>query len=233
MEDILLIGFGGHCKSIIDSIENSSIYSIYGIIDIKEKIGQEYRGYKVLGTDDNLKEFYNKGIKNVFICIGYMGNSNVRNKLYTIVKNIGFKLPNIIDKTAIIANNVELGEGIFIGKRAVLNSNVKVCNMSIINTGAIIEHESYVGEFSHISIGSILCGNVKVDENVFVGANSTIIQGINVGKNTVIGAGSIVLKNIIPNSKLYGIIKKGDIYEQSYETKNREPNNTKNIEERY
>ncbi len=208
MEDILLIGFGGHCKSIIDSIENRGIYNIYGIIDIKEKIGQGYKGYKVLGTDDNLQEFYNKGIKNVFICIGYIGNSNVRNKLYKIVKNIGFKLPNIIDKTAIIANNVDLGEGIFIGKRAVLNSNVKICNMSIINTGAIVEHESYIGEFSHISIGSILCGNVKVEENVFIGANSTIIQGINVGENTIIGAGSIVLKNIIPNSKLYGIIKK-------------------------
>ena len=84
--------------------------------------------------------------------------------------------------------------------------------MSIINTGAIVEHESYIGEFSHISIGSILCGNVKVEENVFIGANSTIIQGINVGENTIIGAGSIVLKNIIPNSKLYGIIKKWYIW---------------------
>lgn len=207
MEDILLIGFGGHCKSIIDSIESNNQYNICGILDIKEKIGEQYRGYKVLGTDEDLKHFYDKGIKNVFICIGYMGNSNVRNNLYLTVKKIGFNMPNIIDKTAIIAKDVQLGEGIFVGKRAVLNSNVKIGNMAIINTGAIVEHDSYVGEFSHISIGSILCGNVRVEENVFVGANSTIIQGKNIGKNTIIGAGSIVLNDILKYNKKYGVVK--------------------------
>ncbi|MDE6182003.1 MAG: acetyltransferase [Eubacteriales bacterium] len=207
MENILLIGFGGHCKSIIDSIENSSIYKIYGIIDIKEKLGQTYKGYKVIGTDDDLLKFYNKGIKNIFICIGYMGDSNIRNILYKKIKDIGFNIPNIIDKTAILANDISLAEGIFIGKRAVLNSGVKIDNMAIINTGAIIEHESYVGEFSHISINTVLCGNVTIKENVFIGANATVIQGINIGENTIIGAGSTVIKNVLENSKFYGVVK--------------------------
>lgn len=207
MQNILLIGFGGHCKSIIDSIENSGIYKIYGIIDIKDKIGQSYKGYKVIGTDYDLEYFYNKGLKNIFICIGYMGNSNIRNILYKKIKKIGFNIPNIIDKTAILANNVELGEGIFIGKRAVLNADVKIDNMAIINTGAIIEHESYVGEFSHISIGAILCGNVNVKENVFIGANSTVIHSVDINKNSIIGAGSTVIKNVLENSKCYGVVK--------------------------
>ena len=207
MQDILLIGFGGHCKSIKDSIENGNIYKIYGIIDIKEKLGQVYKGYKVIGTDDDLTKFYNKGIKNVFICIGYMGNSNIRNILYKKVKEIGFNIPNIVDKTAVLARNINLGEAIFIGKRAILNSDVKIDNMAIINTGAIIEHESYVGVFSHISIGTILCGNVTIKENVFVGANSTVIQGINIEKNSIIGAGSTVIKNVLENSKCYGVVK--------------------------
>lgn len=206
MENILLIGFGGHCKSIIDSIENSGIYKIYGIIDIEEKFGQTYRNYKVIGTDNDLEKFYNIGIKNIFVCIGYMGNNDIRNKLYKKIKNIGFTIPNIVDSTAILANNIQLGEGIFIGKRAVLNSDVKVGNMCIINTGAIIEHESYIGDFSHISIGAILCGNVFINKNVFIGANSTIIQGINIGENSIIGANSIVIRNVLKNSKCYGVV---------------------------
>ena len=207
MEDILLIGFGGHCKSIIDSIENGGIYNIYGIIDIKEKIGQVYKNYKVIGSDEDLESFYNKGIKNIFICIGYLGNSNVRNILYKKVKNIGFNLVNIIDKTAILANNIKLKEGIFIGKNAIINADCKIDNMAIINTGAIIEHESYVGAFSHISIGAILCGNVTVYDNVFVGANATVIQGVTIGKNSIIGANSTVIKDVLENSKGYGVVK--------------------------
>ena len=207
MEDILLIGFGGHCKSIIDSIENGGIYNIYGIIDIKEKIGQAYKNYKVIGSDEDLESFYNKGIKNIFICIGYLGNSNIRNILYKKVKNIGFNLVNIIDKTAILANNIKLKEGIFIGKNAIINADCKIDNMAIINTGAIIEHESYVGSFSHISIGAILCGNVTVCDNVFVGANATVIQSVTIGKNSIIGANSTVIKDVLENSKGYGVVK--------------------------
>ncbi|WP_250278538.1 acetyltransferase [[Clostridium] colinum] len=207
MENILLIGFGGHCKSVIDSIENNKEYKIYGILDKKEKLGQVYKGYKVLGTDDDLINFYNKGIRNVFICIGYMGDSNVRNILYKKVKEIGYKIPNIIDNSAILSNNIKLGEGIFIGKRAVIGADCKICNMAIINTGAIIEHESIVGEFSHVSIGTILCGNIKVDDNVFIGAGTTIKQQLTIGRNSIIGASSLVIGNVIENSKLYGKVK--------------------------
>ena len=207
MQDILLLGFGGHCRSIIDSIENSNIYSIYGILDKEEKMGEIYKNYKVIGTDEDLQKFYNKGIKNIFICIGFMGNNNIRNILYQKVKKIGFEVVNIIDKTAILANNIKLGEGIFIGKRAILNSNVMIDNMAIINTGAIIEHDSYVGEYSHVSIASILCGSVNIGESVFIGANSTIINNINIEKNTIIGAGSVVVKDVFKNSKCYGVVK--------------------------
>ncbi len=36
MEEILLIGGGGHCKSVIDVIEQENRFKIGGIIDKKE-----------------------------------------------------------------------------------------------------------------------------------------------------------------------------------------------------
>ena len=38
---ILLIGGGGHCKSVIDVIEMEGSFEIAGIIDQKELIGQQ------------------------------------------------------------------------------------------------------------------------------------------------------------------------------------------------
>ena len=45
-EKILLIGGGGHCKSVIDVVELEGRYSVSGIIDKRELVGS-----KVLGCD--------------------------------------------------------------------------------------------------------------------------------------------------------------------------------------
>lgn len=200
MESIILLGIGGHAHSVVDCIEAENRFRIYGFLDVEEKIGEEYRGYKVLGTDMLLENSFKKGIKNAFVTIGYLGKNSIRDRLFFNLKKIGFTLPNIIDKTAIIAKDVVLGEGIFVGKRVVVNSGAEIRDMCIINTGAIIEHDCKVGDFSHISVGSVLCGGVQVGKESFIGANATVIQGRTIGNKCVVGAGVTIRKNIEDNS---------------------------------
>lgn len=192
MEDIILLGSGGHAHSVVDSIEENGNFRIYGFLDVEKNIGMQYRGYRVLGTDALLEEYFKQGIRKAFITVGYMGRGNIRNRLYKQLKEIGYYLPNIIDKTSVVARDVVLGEGIFVGKRAVINSASKIEDMCIINTGAIVEHDCTIEAFSHISVGSVLCGGVKIGKAAFIGANATIIQGKRVEDNCIIGAGITV-----------------------------------------
>ena len=196
MEKIILLGSGGHAHSIVDSIESSGQYSICGFLDVSEKADEQYKEYKVIGTDDLLEDLFQKGVKNAFVSVGYMGNGTIREKLYERLKTIGFCVPNIIDPTAVIAKDVVLGEGIFVGKTAVINSAAEIGNMCIINTGAIVEHDCVVEEYSHVSVGSVLCGNVRIGRASFVGANAAVIQGTTVGSQCIVGAGTTVRKNI-------------------------------------
>lgn len=199
MENIILLGIGGHAHSVIDSIESDGKYSVYGFIDIKDREGERYREHKVIGTDDLLESYFKKGIKNAFVTVGYLGKGDIRNRLYLQLKKIGFNIPIIVDRTAVIAKDVILGEGTFIGKKAVVNSAAEIGKMCIINTGTIIEHDCKVGDFSHISVGSVLCGNVRIGEKSFIGANATVIQGKTIGNKCIIGAGITVRKNIEDN----------------------------------
>lgn len=192
MEDIILLGSGGHAHSVVDSIEENGNFRIYGFLDAEKNAGAQYRGYRVLGTDALLEEYFKQGIRKAFITVGYMGKGNIRNRLYKRLKEIGYSLPNIIDKTSVIARDVVLGEGIFVGKRVVINSASKIEDMCIINTGAIVEHDCTVEAFSHISVGSVLCGGVKIGKATFIGANATVIQGKCVENNCIIGAGITV-----------------------------------------
>lgn len=188
MKKIILIGFGGHAKSVADSIERTGQFHIIGYTEDKDKSTR----YPYLGTDDILPQLFNAGIRYAAIGIGYLGKGMVREKLYSKLKGIGFELPIIIDPSAIVSNSAVIGEGVFIGKRAVINAEVLIEKMCIINTGAIIEHECQVRKFTHISVGSILCGQVNVGEAAFIGANSVVIQNREVEPREIIPAGITV-----------------------------------------
>lgn len=206
MDDIILVGFGGHAKSVIDSIEKSNRYCIIGYTDIAAK--EAYRGYKYLGSDDVLQEYYDKGVRFAFITVGYMGRDRLRDSLYKKLKEIGFQLPVIVDPTAVLAEDAAIGEGTFIGKNCIINSAVNIGKMCIINTGAVIEHENQIDDFTHVAVCAVLCGKVLIAAHCFIGANTTLIQNIKVGEGSVIGAGSIILRDILPGEIVYGIVKK-------------------------
>ena len=203
-QPILLIGGGGHAKSIIDTLLTSRQFEIIGILDNREKIGEKVSGIEIIDTDEKLKFYFDQGIKNAFVCVGSVGIPALRSKLYKQVEANGFILPNVIDSTAIVAKNVKLGSGNFIGKGAILNADCTVGNGCIINTRSIIEHDCCIGDFVHIAPGCTLCGEVKIGSYTHVGAGSVVIEQKQIGCGTIIGAGSTVVMNIDNEVKAYG-----------------------------
>lgn len=206
-EKILILGSGGHAKSVADTIERQGIFEITGFIEHSECEKKEYHGYRIIGTDDDLEKFFKAGIENAAIGIGYLGKGNIRNHLYKKLKMIGFKLPVICDPSAIIASDVRIAEGVFVGKRAVINTMSQVERIAIINTGAMIEHDCYIGGETHIAVGAVLCGGVSVGAGCFVGAGAVVIQGRIIGDYVCIGAGATVLGDIENKKIVYGIVK--------------------------
>ena len=188
MEDIVLVGFGGHAKSVADCIEREEKYHIAGYTDMQAATAQ----YAYLGTDDKLQAIFNSGVKKAVIGIGYMGRGNVRQQLYSKLKEIGFELPIIVDPSAVVSATALIGEGTFVGKGAIVNAEAKIGKMTIINTKALVEHECVVGDFVHVAVGAVLCGQVEIGEGAFVGANATVIQCRKVEPNTVIPAGATI-----------------------------------------
>ena len=197
MENILLVGYGGHAKSIADCIERQGIYKIAGYTDIIQRESD----YEYLGTDERLQEYYERGIKKAVIGIGYLGIGEIREKLYKKLKCIGYELPVICDPSSIISSTAYIGEGTFIGKNAIINAEAYVGNACIINTKALVEHECKVKEFSHIAVAAVLCGQVQVGRAVLVGTNATVIQCMDIPDRSIIPAGVVVRKGYFKRGK--------------------------------
>lgn len=195
-EKILLLGSGGHAKSVADALEASGTYEITGFLEREEKRDFSYRGLRVIGRDEDIPYFFKQGITNAFVTVGYMGQGGPRERLYEILKKTGYRIPVIVDPSAVIAADARIGEGSFIGKAAVVNAGAVVGRMCIVNTSAVIEHDCRIGDFTHISVSAVCCGGARAGRLVMVGANATLLQGISVGDGAVIGAGSVVLHDV-------------------------------------
>lgn len=195
---LLLIGGGGHCRSVLDTVLENNDFDEIAIIDNDLSING------VIGCDDDLPELLKKGWRNALITVGSVGDTSLRRKLYLLAKEIGFDFPTIVDNTAVVSKKAVVGEGTFIGKRAVVNSSAIIGKCCIINTGAIIEHDCKLDDFVHFATGSVACGEVNVGENSHIGAGSVIRQQTTIGKDCLIGAGSTVVSDIPDGSVAYG-----------------------------
>ncbi|WP_027087204.1 acetyltransferase [Cohnella panacarvi] len=201
---ILLVGGGGHCKSVLDALLQTGHYSEIGIIDMDENIGKTVLSVPVIGNDNDLQRFFQYGYSHAFVTLGSIGNPGKRVKLFHHLEMIGFEIPIIMDNTALIGQDVKLDKGVFIGKNAVVNVGSIIHKGAIINTSAVVEHDCVIDEFVHIAPGTVLCGEVHIGTNSHIGAGSVVKQQVRVGANVMIGMGSVVTDEIADNVTAFG-----------------------------
>ncbi len=191
MKEILLIGGGGHCKSVIDVIEQEGKFKIAGIVDRPELLGNETLQHKIIGNDEELLSMARQ-YKYAFITVGQISSPNLRIKLFKLVKEAGFTIPCIISPRAYVSSYASIGEGTVIMHDALINASASVGENCIINTKAIIEHDVTIEDHCHVSTGAIVNGEAVIGEGTFVGSSATTKEAIFVKANSFIKAGSVV-----------------------------------------
>lgn len=192
-KELILIGGGGHCKSVIEAAESAG-YEIIGILDKPENVGQKVLGYSVIGTDADIVFYVAKA--RFVITVGQIESACQRIALHKKVMDAGGELAVIVASTAFISRHSTLCEGTVVLHHAVINAGAKIGVGCIINTAVVIEHDVIVGNYSHISTGAIINGGCNIGNAVFVGSQSVLKQGTTLGNNVVVGAASFVKENI-------------------------------------
>ena len=192
MKEILLIGCGGHCKSIIDIIESEKKWNIIGLIGQKKDVGMTTLNYPVIGTDQDLISLRKK-YDYSFVAIGKIGQGNKRKSIINNLKSLDFFIPSLISKFSIVSRYSSIGTGSSIGHGVIVNAGAKIASHCIINSRSIVEHDVNIGDFCHISTGTIINGGVSIGENSFIGSGTIIREGIRIPPNTVISAGKRIM----------------------------------------
>lgn len=202
MKPLILIGGGGHCKSVIEAAESIG-REIKGIIDLPDLVGSDCLGYKVIGNDNDIPEFIDEC--EFIVTLGFIKNPAQRIRLHELVNKSGGKLATVIASTAHVSKHAEIGNGTVVLHHATVNAGARIGNGCIINTSANIEHDTIISDYCHISTGAMVNGDCRIGEACFIGSGTVIANSVNIVRNCIIGAGSVVVSDISVNGKYWGV----------------------------
>ncbi len=194
-KNIILVGGGGHCKSCIDVIESTGLYTILGILDVPTEFGKSILDYKVIGNDDDYLKYKNLDYS-FLITVGHIKSAALREKLFNKLVAIEAKIETVISPFAKVSRHSKIGRGTIVMHNSVINADANIGENNIINTSAVVEHDTKIGNHCHISTSATINGDCNLKNHIFVGSNTCISNGVEIGSEIIIGAGSTVLKNL-------------------------------------
>jgi len=201
---VIVIGAGGHAKVLVDALLASSAV-IAGIVDSDPAlIRTTILGVPVIGGDDVVGDFTTSEVRLVN-GLGSVGLPAKRQQLFERFKGLGHTFASVVHPSAVVAPDVEIGEGSQIMAGAVVQPGCRIGVNVIINTRASVDHDCVVGDHVHIAPGVTLSGAVTVGEGTHIGTGATVIQGISVGSGALVAAGSVVIRDVQHGSIVIGV----------------------------
>ncbi len=185
MSKFILLGAGGHARSVADVIISS--YDKPGIVffDSNAKGKGSLYGFEIVNS-------FPESFKAPIIIA--IGDNNIRKRIFD--KSSGMKFGNVISSKAYVSERSKVGEGVFIGNFCHIGPEAEIGDNTIINNSTIVEHEVKIGKHCHIAPNSTISGRCTLGDLVFVGVGATIINNINICSNVIIGAGATVKDHI-------------------------------------
>jgi hypothetical protein len=92
MDEILLVGAGGHARACIDVIELAGQYKLAGLVEKGGAEIQDCLGYPILGTDADLKVLRQR-YQNALVTVGQIKSPNTRMRLFQLLIQLDYTLP--------------------------------------------------------------------------------------------------------------------------------------------
>ncbi len=203
-QPVIIIGAGGHAKVVIETLQRSSV-GILGATDADpNRHGQAVLGVPVLGGDDVILA-HEPGSVCLANGIGSTTDTSSRRNIFERFKDQGYSFITLIHPAAIVAEDVQIGEGSQVMAGAVVQPGTRIGNNCIINTRASIDHDCTIGDHVHIAPGAVLSGGVVAENGVHVGTGAAVIHDMRIGQQSIIGAGAAVVQSVGANEIVTGV----------------------------
>jgi UDP-N-acetylbacillosamine N-acetyltransferase len=201
---LVIWGASGHALVVADIVRLRGEYQIAGFLDSVNpgRVGAEFGGATILGGVEQLPDLVMEGVGYTILAIG---DCDARLRLSEVARAAGLSLATAIHPSAIIAGDVQVGEGTVIAAGAMITPAARIGENVIINTSASIGHECIIEDGVHIGPGVHLGGRTTVGRGTWIGIGAAVSDRVTIGAHSVIGAGAVVVRDIPDGVVAYGV----------------------------
>ncbi|MDQ2103340.1 biotin/lipoyl-containing protein [Azospirillum isscasi] len=192
----VIVGGGRHAPCVIDGLEGSG-YRIVGCVDSLKPIGETVLpGIRVLGRESLLEELWRRGVRTAFIGVGGTDDMTGRAGVYERLKALGFTLPPVIHRSAVVGLDTIVGDAAQILMGATVGPRSRIGANALVNQGSIVCHDSEISDHAHITPGAILAGAVRIGPRSIIGMGATVRYHLSVGADCLVHNGVAVVSNV-------------------------------------
>jgi len=201
--DIVIVGAGGFGREVYqwakDSFDNKE-YRIKGFISNDP---DDLKGFNIevgiLGSDDDYKINENDRF------LLAVGNIDAKKQIVRNYKKRGGQFITLIHKTAVVATNARIGEGVIICPFATVSDSVVLDDFVMLNFYSSSGQDSKIGKYSILSPYSTTNGFVILEDEVFLGTHSTVSGYKKVGHRSMVSANSVAMYDVPSRTFVYGV----------------------------
>ena len=216
MKKFVLIGAGGHAKSVVEAAASAG-YSLDCYIDPHESswlgvfssgLGKGLVTTKAAGanvpcgglawpdarhiSEDELRTGAVAGAAVVILGIGGVNPAGLEKRLALLDTYLrdGMKAPPVQHAASSVSPRATLAEGAIVLAGAAVQAGASIGRGVIINTRAIVEHDSTIGAGSHVAPGAIVLGGCRIGSCCMIGAGAVILPGTTIADDSLVPAGT-------------------------------------------
>lgn len=194
--NLIIIGASASAKIARFYFERDTEFKVHGYAVQESYMTKEtlYDGLPVVSLE-KIVQTHPPTEFQCFVAVGYSKMNSVREKLYKLIKELGYILPNYISPRSSFLTNEEIGDNNLILEDNTIQPFVKIGSNNVFWSGNHIGHDVEIGSHNFISSHVVISGYTKVGNNCFFGVNSTFRDSITIGNKNLIAAGAIIMNS--------------------------------------
>lgn len=185
MADLLIVGAGGHGRSVAEAVLLGKEHHLVGFADDRWPELQEVWDHPVLGRTDLLSVFR---LQAGFAIVA-VGNNALREALHAKLREAGFDLATVVHPRAFLSPRAVLDAGCAVMAGAIVGTEASVGEGAIINCGAVVDHHCRVAAFGHLGTGARMAGGSVLGHGAWMQAGAALGYGVRVSAGEVLRPG--------------------------------------------
>ena len=181
---LLIVGAGGHGKSVAEAALASGIFTLSGFLD--DKVTHVW-GVPVLGEIQKITAW--RTVADTAIVA--MGDNVLRQQLQHQLMQAGYILGTVIHPRAFVSPSAKLGLGCAVMAGAVIGTESKLGMGAIVNSGAVVDHHCVVEDYAHLGVAAVMASGSKLGAGAWMQAGSILGYGVQVPSSIILPPGSV------------------------------------------